>query len=78
MGAAARLALQALILLAVTLPVSAEEAIPQSQAQPDIPIRGSSSKLAADSNSAEGQLEEDAQTREVVVGVPWLGDALGP
>jgi porin len=78
MEAAIRLALQGLILLVSVLLVSAEEASPQSQAQPDIAAPGSSGRLAAGPNSTEGQLEEDARTREVVIGVPWLDNALGP
>ena len=78
MGAAVHLALQALILLAATLPVSAKEGSPQSQAQPEATVSASNGRLAAGPNSTEGQLEEDARTREVMVGVPWLDNALGP
>jgi porin len=78
MGAAVRLALQALIFLALVLPVSAEEASPRSQAQRDGTASARSGRLVAGPSSTEGQLEEDARTGEVVVGVPWLDNALGP
>ena len=73
MGATFRPLLQALALLALTLPALAGEQSLQARSQSE-----TSGRLAAGPNSTEGQLEEDARSREVVVGVPWLDNALGP
>ncbi len=41
-------------------------------------MAGSGGRLAAGPNSTEGQLDEDAQSREVAVGIPWLDTAITP
>jgi len=76
-----RCTLHVLNVVCLALPALAQEPDPHGQAQgcpPAISVPGNSSGLAAGPNSTAGQLEEDAQAREVTVGVPWLDDALAP
>jgi porin len=80
MKAAIRTAFHTFIAIGLALPTSAEEPGSRDSAHETqvATANPGGNRLASGPNSTEGQLDEDARSREVVVGVPWLDTTLTP